>query len=56
MAEAQTLVDCFQPIIRRKTEADLDPWLEDAGCRLIASFARGVRKDLAAVRVAVTEL
>lgn len=55
LAEARTLVDRFQSIIQRKAEADLAPWLQDAGSSLIASFARGIGKDLAAVRAAVTE-
>lgn len=55
LAEAQTLVDRFQSIVQRKAEADLDPWLQDAGSSLIASFARGITKDLAAVRAAVNQ-
>ena len=55
LAEARTLVDRFQSIVQPKAEADLDPWLQDAGSSLIASFARGITKDLAAVRAAVTK-
>jgi len=44
LVEAQSLVDRFQSIVRRKAEADLDPWLQDAGTSLIASFARGYRQ------------
>lgn len=55
LAEARTLIDRFQSIVRRKADADLDPWLRDAEPSLIASFARGITKDLAAVRAAVTE-
>lgn len=55
LAEARTLVDRFQSIVRRKAEADLAPWLQDAGSSLIASFARGITRDFAAVRAAVTE-
>ncbi len=55
MAEARTLVNRFQSIIQNKAEVDLDPWLQEAGSSLIASFARGIAKDLAAVRAAVTE-
>lgn len=54
LAEAQTLVDRFQSIVRRKAVDDLDTWLQDAGSSLIASFARGIARDLAAVRAAVT--
>jgi hypothetical protein len=55
LAEARTLIDRFQSIVRRKAEADLDPWLQDAGSSLIVSPASGISKDLAAVRAAVTE-
>jgi len=55
LAEARTLIDRFQSIIQREDEADLGPWLCAAKSSLIASFARGVTKDLAAVRAAVTE-
>ncbi len=55
LAEARTLVDRFQSIVRRKAEADLDPWLKDTGSSLIASFARAITKDFAAVRAAATE-
>jgi len=55
LAEAQSLVDRFQSIVRRKAVDDLDPWLRDATPSLIASFARGITKDLAAVRADVTE-
>ncbi|BDA83955.1 transposase [Aureimonas sp. SA4125] len=55
LAEARALIDRFQSIVRRKAEADLDPWLRDAEPRLITSFVRGIRKDLAAVRAAITE-
>lgn len=39
LAEARTLVDRFQSIVRRKAETDLAPWLQDAGSSLIASLA-----------------
>ena len=55
MAEARTLIDRFQSIVRRKAIADLDPWLRDAAPSLIASFVRGIIRDLAAVRAAVGE-
>jgi len=55
LAEVRSLVDRFQSVVRRKTEADLDPWCRDAGSSLIASFARGIALDLAAVRGAMTK-
>jgi transposase len=54
LVEAQCLVDRFQSIVRRKAVDDLDPWLCDAEPSLVASFARGITKDLAAVRAAVS--
>lgn len=40
-------------MIRKKVGASLEPWLERAWSSPVASFASGVRKDLAAVRVAI---
>lgn len=54
LAEAQTLIDRFQSIVQRKAEAGLDLGLQDAGSSLVASFACGIAKDLAAVRAAVS--
>ena len=45
LAEARALIDRFQSILRRKAEADLDPWLRDARPSLIASFVRGITKN-----------
>ena len=39
----------------KKANNDLDPWISDANPSLIASFARGVAKDKAAVLAAITE-
>ena len=55
LVDARALIERFQSIVRRKAVTDLDPWLRDAEPSLIASFARGIAKDLAAVRAAVTE-
>ena len=41
-------------VIRRKTQAGLAPWIERARTSLVASFARGVTNDEAAVRAAIT--
>ena len=40
-------------MIRNKTVAALAPWIERARASLIASFARGVSNDEAAVRSAI---
>ena len=37
----------------RKVEADLDPWIDQARVSLVASFANGDAKDIAAVRAAI---
>jgi transposase len=50
------LIDRFHAMIRKKSEADLDPWIVEASPTLIASFASGVTKDKAAIRAAITEL
>lgn len=55
LAEARTLMDRFQAIIRRRAVADLETWIDDAGPSLLASFARGVMKDAVAVRAAIIE-
>lgn len=55
LADARTLIDRFQAMIRGRAIVVLDPWIADAGPSLLASFVRGVQNDLAAVRAAVTE-
>ena len=42
-------------MIRRRTEDDLHPWIADASQSLIASFASGITKDMAAVRAALLQ-
>lgn len=54
LVEARELIDSFQAMIRHKTVADLTPLIERAGASLVASFARGVANDEAAVRAAIT--
>lgn len=53
LIEAREIVDSFHVMIRRKVEADLDPWIERANGSLVASFANGVAKDIAAVRAGI---
>ncbi|MEX6509257.1 ISL3 family transposase [Jiella sp. M17.18] len=55
LAEARELIDRFQIIIRSRSIGDLTPWIHDAEASLLASFARGIRKDASAVRGAITE-
>jgi len=54
LAEAREIIAAFQGMIRKKSLADLDAWLERAGASLVASFASGVTKYRAAVAAAIT--
>lgn len=54
LVEAREIIAAFQAMIRRKSLADLEPWLERARSSLVASFANGVIKDQAAVSAAIT--
>ncbi len=53
LVEAREIVAAFQVMIRRKTEADLNPWIERGRASLVAPFANGVDRDIAAVRAAI---
>ncbi|MGI4800222.1 MAG: ISL3 family transposase [Janthinobacterium lividum] len=55
LADARNLLERFQAMIRTKAAAELDGWIEQARTSLIAPLARGVSKDVAAVRAAITE-
>jgi transposase len=55
LVKARGLIDRFHAMIRKKTEADLEPWIAVADTSLLASFARGIRRDHAAVRAAIAE-
>ena len=54
LVEARELVAEFHGMIRRRAAAELLPWIECARASLVASFARGVTNDEAAVRAAIT--
>lgn len=54
LVEAREIVDAFHTLVRKKTVAALDPWLERAGSSLVGSFARGLARDHLAVRAAIT--
>ena len=53
LVEAREIIAAFQAMVRKKSLADLDPWLERARSSLVASFANGVIKDQAAVSAAI---
>jgi transposase len=42
-------------MIRTKAATELDRWIEQARVSLIAPLARGVAKDVAAIRAAITQ-
>jgi transposase len=52
---ARDLVDRFHSMIKRRTSADLEPWITDATPRLLGSFAKGIVQDRAAVHAALTQ-
>lgn len=54
LVEAREVVASFQAMIRKKSLADLEPWLERARSSLVAAFANGVAKDRAAVSAAIS--
>jgi len=54
LVEAHEIIAAFQAMVRKKSLADLVPWLERARLSLVASFANGVIKDRAAVSAAIT--
>ncbi len=54
LVAAREIIAAFQAMIRKKAEADLDPWLERARASLVASFANGITRDQAAVTAAIT--
>ncbi len=55
LADARSLVERFQAMIRTKAATELDRWIEQARVSLIAPLARGVAKDVAAIRAAITQ-
>ena len=54
LVEAREIIAAFQAMIRTKSLAELDPWVQRARSSLVASFANGVIKDKAAVSAAIT--
>jgi transposase len=55
LAEARSLIERFNTMIRRKIATDLDPWITEAKASLLASFATGIVNDKAAVGAAIME-
>ena len=53
LVKAREIIASFQAMARRKSLADLEPWLERARSSLVASFANGVVEDKAAVSAAI---
>jgi transposase len=54
LVEAREIIAQFHGMIRRRAAAELSPWIDRACANLVASFARGVTNDEAAVRAAIT--
>jgi transposase len=54
LVQAREAVAAFQTMIRRKALVELGPWVERAKTTLVASFANGVTKDIAAVTAAIS--
>src|SRR6266702_6600999 len=54
LVEAREIIASFQAMVRKKSLAEFEPWLERARSSLVASFANGVVKDKAAVSAAIT--
>ena len=55
LVDARKLIDRFHAMVRKRIEADLDPWIEAASQSLVASFASGVSNDKASVHAALVQ-
>ncbi|MCE7030952.1 ISL3 family transposase [Jiella avicenniae] len=55
LAEARALIDRFHVMIRSRSVGHLPIWICDAEASLLASFARGIRRDVSAVQGSITE-
>ena len=53
LVEARSVIAAFHAMIRKKSDAELDAWIEEAKASLVASLANGIMKDRAAVRAAM---
>ena len=54
LVEARMLIAAFQAMVRTMAPHKLDAWIERASDSLVAAFARGIVRDEAAVRAALT--
>lgn len=54
LVEARDVIAAFQGMIRKRSLAELEPWLVLAQASLVKSFAAGITKDLAAVVAAIS--
>ena len=54
LVEARDVVERFHEMLRHKSANDLEAWIDRAAKSLVASFANGVIRDRAAVRLAIT--
>jgi transposase len=55
LGAARDLMERFHRMLRAGDADALTPWLADASASLLASFGKGIRADLDAVRAALTE-
>ena len=55
LGRARDLMERFHRMLRAGDANALTPWLADTGDSLLASFGKGIRADLDAVRAALTE-
>ena len=55
LASTRLLVDRFIAMVRNGTAGDMAAWLDEAAASEIASFARSLASDQAAVVAALTE-
>ena len=54
LVHAREIIVRFLAIIRKKSLAELDPWIDQARSSLVVSFANGVVKDREAVSAAIS--
>jgi transposase len=55
LVDARKLIDRFHTMVRKRIEADLDPWIEAASQSLVASFESGVSNDKTSVHAALVQ-
>ncbi len=55
LAKARVLAESFKNMVRNSSADYLDPWLSKAEDSLLSAFARGLRKDQAAVSAALSQ-